>query len=335
VWLSYWDASFNPDAAPAEEKNDLLQAGSWCFADYLSNRSLECDGKAQRTQRAGIFEQAYWLRDDRHYCESSFFRSRIVPDPPALLSSEVCRTTIRTRNTTCFRECDVCNAFCTNSAARGIKDAIVCTFQLPTLGIVTAARTSDVGVQISYGHGADRRRGRSPTPENAYLEQFDTIVQNDIQNPRVSRQSVSCRKNHREETDGTFVPPLDGNGKPKPRTGFMVPCTTDSDCYSRCGEHPTSGIAYVCTRNPLFYSFHVVNDSLTEETLALALEAQSTSLPAGTDHDSQAYKLAVLEARPRWLPTSDTVSTRAYYVDEPGDDLFDSPSGSGVCTDLR
>ena len=62
MWLSYWDASFNPDAAPAEEKNDLLQAGSWCFADDFGTRSLECDGKAQRTQRAGIFEQAYWLR---------------------------------------------------------------------------------------------------------------------------------------------------------------------------------------------------------------------------------------------------------------------------------
>ena len=249
-------------------------------------------------------------------CESSFFRSRITPSPPALLSSEECRRVIDRRNDSCWKGCDVCNAFCTNRLARFAKDAVVCTFGLPTLGITTASRISDQGQQISYGHGSNRQSGRAPIPEDSYLEQFDTLVSNDISNPRLNRNSVSCRREHRESRTGHFVPPLDNNGRPRKRTGFMVACNTDSDCHSRCRAHPTTGYSYVCTKNPLFYSAHLINRSLTKETLALAVEEQSTSLPVTTDRESLEYKLHVLEARPRWLPTEDTVSTRAYFLDD-------------------
>lgn len=193
---------------------------------------------------------------------------------------------------------------------------------------------SDAGHQIAYHHGADRKSGRVATPEDAWLEQFDVLVNNDVNNPKINRNAVSCRRPHRESSFGSFQPPLTNTGKPRKRTSFMVPCNTDSDCFSRCGSHPDTGLQYRCTQNPLFYTTHVINRTLTEESLALSIEAQSTSLPATTDYESKEYKLAVLEARPKWIVTPDTVKTKAYYVQEPGDEQFDVPAGSGVCTDF-
>ena len=97
-------------------------------------------------------------------------------------------------------------------------------------------------------------------------------------------------------------------------------------------------MSYVCTPNPKFYTFHVVNESLTEETLAIELSAQelSVGVPVTSDFDSFETRIAVLEARPRWIPTPDTVTTQAYFVDEPGEQKWDPPLGSyGVCTDTR
>ena len=51
-YCGYWDSDKNPDAAPAEEKEELLRAGPWCYADLSGDKVLECDGRAQRTQRA-------------------------------------------------------------------------------------------------------------------------------------------------------------------------------------------------------------------------------------------------------------------------------------------
>lgn len=283
------------------------------------------------------------MRQDRRYCESSFFRSRIVPDSDALHSAETCRAVVATRNVTCYKvtrlfharivrasslttlplraqECDVCDAFCSSGLARAVKDVVKCTIDMPLLGITAAAHSSDAGQQISYGHGAIRTKGRPYTPYTGYLEQFDILVNNDIDRPRVNRDSVSCRRPHRESRTGAFVPGLDNNGKPKKRTGFMVSCSTSSDCYSRCGEHPLSGFSYVCTPHPLFYTFHVVNETLTEETLAIELAAQDLSpgIPVTADFDSFDTRLALLEARPKWIPKPDTVSTQSYFVDEPG-----------------
>ena len=163
-FCGYWDSSYNVDAAPADEKNELLAAGAWCYADDLETRVLECDGRAQRTQRAGVFELAHWLRDDRRFCESNFFRSRIVPDPPASLSAEACRAAIAARNETCYKECDTCDAFCSSGLARGIKDTVKCTVDLPVLGITAAAHVSDAGQQISYGTDPCAPRAGRPPP---------------------------------------------------------------------------------------------------------------------------------------------------------------------------
>lgn len=233
---------------------------------------------------------------------------------------------------------DVCDAFCTSGTARAAADVIACSINLPTLGITAAAHVSDAGQQISYGHGSIRTKGRPPTPETAYLEQYNVIVNNDIDQPLINRDSVSCRRPHRESRNGRYTPPLETSGKPRKRNGFMTPCSTSSDCYSRCGEHPISGYSYVCTPNPRFYTFHVVNESLTAETLAVELSAQelSVGIPVTADFDSFDTRLALLEARPTWIPTPDTVTTQAYFVDAAGENKFDPPPGSyGVCTDIR
>jgi hypothetical protein len=269
-------------------------------------------------------------------CEFQFFRTRIVPDDgAALTNAEECRKVVALRNATCHRECDTCKGYCSSSLARGLKDAVECSVNLPVFSIWSASVLSDAGQQIAYHHGADRRTGRKPIPEDTWLEQFDILINQDVARPKINRNAVSCRREHREDATGDFTEPLTGTGKPRKRSGYMVPCATDTDCFTACGLHPDTGLQYRCTRSPTFYSFHVINGSLTEETLALALASQSTSLPVTTDVESQEYKLSVLESRPKWIPMPDTVKTKAYYVDEPGDDVFDPPPGSlGVCTDV-
>ena len=84
----------------------------------------------------------------------------------------------------------MCDAFCTNGLARGLKDAIACTIDLPTLGILGAARLSEAGQQIAYHHGANRKARRPPIPEDAYLEQYDILVNNDLENPKLNRNGA-------------------------------------------------------------------------------------------------------------------------------------------------
>jgi hypothetical protein len=65
-----------------------------------------------------------------------------------------------------------------------------CTVDLPVLGIQAAVRTSDAGQQIQYGHGADRRSGRPPIPEDAWLEMYDILVNNDVERPKLNRNGT-------------------------------------------------------------------------------------------------------------------------------------------------
>eukprot|EP00966_Prymnesium_polylepis_P069482 1615121-Prymnesium_polylepis.1 len=50
----------------------------------------------------------------------------------------------------------------------------------------------------------------------------------------VQRDSVSCRKTHRNSPMGHFAPGFDSKGNPVARRGFMVPCNRHSDCASTC-----------------------------------------------------------------------------------------------------
>ena len=122
--------------------------------------------------------------------------------------------------------------------------------------------SSDIAVDINSRYGSKRKEGRPPTPDTAFYEQYATMVQNDVERPIMPRNAVSCRKAHRENTIGDYVPPFDDKAAIVHRKGFMVECDTDSDCYSRCGTHPVTGNPYVCTHNPQFYTYAgVVNSS--------------------------------------------------------------------------
>lgn len=227
---------------------------------------------------------------------------------------------------------DTCKAYCSNGAAKAIKDTIKCTIDMPTLGIAAAAEMSDQGQSIKYGHASVRRAGRPPIPEDAYQEQFDTLVNNDVTQPRVARAAVSCRKPHRESTFGHYVPALDAQGKPKLRTGFMIGCRTSSDCFSRCGNHPITGMGFVCTKNAQFYSHYVINRSLTQLDFAV-----NTALPAPATVDASTAAENQYKARRRWIPLPDSTQRKVYLSQEPGDDSFDVETSEqlGVCTDVR
>jgi len=58
----------------------------------------------------------------------------------------------------------------------------------------------------------------------------------------VQRDSVSCRRPHRNSPMGRFTPGFSTDtGNPVARDGFMVTCKRNSDCYSRCPAHPLTG----------------------------------------------------------------------------------------------
>ena len=233
----------------------LYKAGPFCAdAEGAVHR---CSPDAKRTQRSGVHELAYWLRPDRRFCENRFFRNRFLPDFED--DAETCRAEIARRNSTCYLECDTCKAECTSPLAKAVSATYACTAGLPTLGIIGAVATSDAGQDLSYRWGAVRQTGREGVPESKWQEIHETIVQNDLANPRMPRNAISCRKPHRESTVGKFVPSLASSGKPIQRSGFHVPCNVDADCYSRCGEHPVTGKPYVCTKNLRLYTYAGIN----------------------------------------------------------------------------
>lgn len=165
--------------------------------------------------------------------ELQFARERLAPESGADIES--CRTDLTARFERCALTCDSCAAECTSAAARNLVSAWRCSFGMPVLGIMAAMQVTDQGVEIANRWGAERTRGYIATPDDAWTEQFRTLVQNSVDRPRIARGAISCRKAHRESSTGGFVPTLDDEGKHIARTGFMVGCNTDLDCYSRCG----------------------------------------------------------------------------------------------------
>ena len=220
----YWDAASNPDGAPFDEKLELLKAGPWCYKDEAGTETVECPSKADRTQRSGIWENKRWRREDRFYCSNNFFRSRVVPDEPGVLSEENCREVLTERNKTCHMECgkcalpqqrirvdlaadlpppgctDICDSYCSNSAARNTKNLYGCSVGLPVMGFFAATQVSDAGLDIVGRHGANRPAGRPPTPDSSFVEEYAILIQNSVEQPRAPRNSISCRKDHREQT---------------------------------------------------------------------------------------------------------------------------------------
>lgn len=213
---------------------------------------LTCSSNSLRTQRAGVYEMAYMVRPDRAFCEFPFFRSRMTAEAH---TSDECRKALVDRNQSCHVGCDTCTTTCTNPGLRGIAAAWRCSAGQPLIGTFAASVASDAGQDMRTRHGAVRRQGTPPIPTSIWKEQFDVLIQNDINSPRVPRNSVSCRKAHLTDSFGAYVSPLDSLGRPQKRKGYHVPCTTSSQCHSRCGEHPILGESYVCLKNARFFSY--------------------------------------------------------------------------------
>jgi len=397
---SYWDAASNPDGAPSDEKLELLKAGPWCYRDEAGEDTIECPSKADRTQRAGIWENKVrtgynphhahtrltllrsnpivctqrWRRDDRYAQPLPLVRARDqkahdsplhlhtdstaaatssarawFPTSPAssqrktaakCLKKGMKRATsnvVRTpssqlgalRSPTCLPQLrvqtdphllslplpstDVCDAYCSNAAARSIKNIWACSFGLPTLGITAATQVSDAGLDIVGRHGANRPAGRPPTPESSFVEEYAILIQNDVASPRAPRNSISCRKDHREQTFGHYVTALDGKGRSKLREGFHVSCDTDTDCFSRCGIHPVNGYSYTCTHHLRLYDYQGVNESFPDGRVLQR-----------PNHTPFTHK--------QLTPARSTY--RSYYISE--HDQYDIHNTStGVCTDVR
>jgi hypothetical protein len=252
-YCHYWDAQAAPDATEAEAREDLLEAGPVCRAAD-DDRLLRCSERSARTRRSGVHEMMYWLRPDRVFCESSFFRSRVVREPE-FQTVAACRAELLKRNRTCYLECDTCAKTCTSPTARALVGVWKCSFDMPVQGITVASVVSDVGEDIGKRYQANRLAGRPSTPELAWPEQHDTLVQNSVSRPRVPRNSISCRKSHPESVSGEYVSALNDRGMPVERVGYHVPCLTDSDCYSRCKRHPVHGSSYACVKNARLYSY--------------------------------------------------------------------------------
>jgi hypothetical protein len=178
----------SPNAAPADLKKELLEAGPTCLSEQ--DKLLVCSSNSTRTQRAGVYEILYWTRDDRVQCDSAFFRNRITPEDG---TSELCRARLLDRNTSCYKTCYRCNFQCNNALARTIATTWKCSAGLPTQGIFAAARISDVGMDIHHRHGANRLTGRPSIPEVAWPETHHTLIGNDVNNPKVPRDCAPQR----------------------------------------------------------------------------------------------------------------------------------------------
>ena len=252
----------NPMAADKEMRMELLSVGPFCMIDG-EERALDydnpdpetgeappkvdrlgdplykqvpayCSPNASRTQRSGVPDIKYMLRPDRRYCENKFARQRLSAESGD--SIEMCRSNLTRRIEQCDISCDACNAQCLSKVVRDVTSIGKCTFTLNIPGVVQALHSSDVGLDIASRWGAVRTEGRPAQPTASWEEKYRTIIQNNIDTPIAPRNSISCRKPHRESYVGAYVPPLDEDGFFVERKGFHVPCVTDLDCYSGCGS---------------------------------------------------------------------------------------------------
>lgn len=308
----------NPLAADRELRDDLLEVGPYCVDE--ANETVYCSPSAARTQRAGVFDTEYMARSDRTYCELQFSRERLAPESGADI--EACRANLTQRIRNCGLTCDNCRAECTSTAAQGFARLFKCGAELPYLGMTAAMHSSDIGEDVRNRWSANRVKQQPGAPESTWKEQWMTMAYNDIDRPAAPRNSVSCRKAHRESTTGGFVPALKRDGTYGKRTGFMVGCRTDLDCRGRCGEHPVHGKHYVCSHDVDFYTFAGDRERDWNGTFAELYAEAERLKAAGKPH-----------AR-IWLP--DPANPDLYFVDMPGDDEFDPSDGSpGVCTDMH
>ena len=182
---------------------------------------------------------------------------------------------------------------------------------------------------------------RPANPSESYEEKYRILIQNSVDAPYAPRNSLSCRKPHRESDIGAYHPPLDEEGNPVERKGFHVPCRTDLDCFSRCGTHPVSGMHYVCTHNMQPYTTAGLGKKAYEAQVAanVALKASGEPhpkiwLPDSSNKDYYLLEMPGILKRLKHLSHCTRSSLRIPHTFA-GDDKYDIQYGTGVCTDVH
>ena len=179
------------------------------------------------------------MRTDRYYCQSRLFRDLVLED--GSVGEAECRANITSRNLTCNTEvCEPCTYQCTYPTARSVANSLKCTVAQERGGFNYCLQVSDAGQLARASHGAIRGENYIATPQKLAAHAYKICHNN--QQGYVQRDSVSCRKEHRNSPMGRFTQGFSTKtGNPVARDGFMVTCQRNSDCYSRCPAHPLTG----------------------------------------------------------------------------------------------
>lgn len=76
---------------------------------------------------------------------------------------------------------------------------------------------------------------------------------------------------------GRFVPGFDKRtGNPISRSGYIVTCKRDADCYARCPAHPLTGDRYVCQHDYVLYDVAETTEGFAEDGVSLKNVSQGT-----------------------------------------------------------
>lgn len=257
AYCGYWGAKdVNVDAADSSKASQLLELDGAPFCHACSDpvscknpRTLRCAVTAARTQRAGVWELSEWARRDRSYCASPIFKR--VELNNATADESACRATMYERMAGCDHGiCPQCVSKCIVPSARAVAGALRCLDGTRHLGFLHFSYTSDAGQLARSLHGAVRSKGIKAVPEKLASHLYRIAHHN----PEgfVQRDAISCRAQHRNSPAARFVAGFDDEGSPKGRSGYHVPCRTNTDC-AVCGRHPLTGSFYVCqTRYRLY-----------------------------------------------------------------------------------
>ena len=241
----------NPDAeTPAVAHEQYTDAPPTCRS--ASGAVLECDPHAARTTRAGTHELEHVARRDRSdlYCQRHLFRHAMLNEPNVSLAD--CARQLEMQLDNCSNSlCPRCIMNCSSPTARSLASAWKCSAGYQGKSFAMAAFGSDAGEHARFLHGAVRSENVEPVPERLSEHLFHTVVRNP--EGLLARDAVSCRRHHRGSTRGYYAAPFDDDGRPVSRSGYMVSCNTDSDCFRACPRHPSTGLHYMCQRNVRFY----------------------------------------------------------------------------------
>lgn len=85
---------------------------------------------------------------------------------------------------------------------------------------------------------------------------------------------------------GRFTPGFGKDGNPVARSGYIVTCSRNADCYNRCPAHPLTGDSYTCQKRYNLYDVAVTGDDGEIDLVDL----QSGS---GSGFDPDSYEQAV------------------------------------------